>query len=494
MGKDLYRNRIEVPLDEKVLNFLSSLKEDLWIAKEDIIGTEAHNIMLFEQNILTENEIKQILKSLEKLKEDAINNNLNLDESFEDIHPFLEKKIIDEIGIDIGGKIHTGRSRNDQVSVDIRMKIRSELNECSKKLIDLCGVLLRLSNETKSDFMPLYTHLQRGQLGVFAHYINNYLSQFLRSIERIEEIYKRINMNPLGACAIGGTSININRKRTAELLGFNGVVQNSIDAISSRDYIYETLSLLSLISLQFSRIAEDLLIWASKEFNYIELDDQFCSVSSVMPQKRNPDTIEIIRSRTSKIISTSFEASLIIKAVPSGYFRDFQDLKMLLKKSFDNVSSIIEMLSGIFSTLKVNKDIMEKNVKESYVLALDLAELLVHKFNIPFRQTHQIVGELVKKSTNSEDLFDKKNLEVTIKNITQKEISLPENFISIFRDLSQCLDTRVSQGSPAKTEVERMIALLTDQKKILFQSYQKRVESLNNAQLLREGIIKKLIL
>jgi len=484
---------MEVPMDEKVLKFLSSLKEDLWIAKEDVIGTEAHNIMLFEQKILTENEIKQILLSLEKLKEKITNNQLKLDENFEDIHPFLESLVIEDIGIEIGGKIHTGRSRNDQVSVDIRMKIRSDLNECSKKLIDLSDILLELSKDTKLAYMPLYTHLQRGQLGVFAHYTNNYIAQLIRSLDRIEEIYKRINHNPLGACAIGGTSININRERTAQLLGFNGIVQNSIDAISSRDYIYETLSLLSLISLQFSRVAEDLIIWASKEFNYIELNDQFCSVSSVMPQKKNPDTIEIIRSRTSKIISNSFEASLMIKAIPSGYFRDFQDLKMLLKHSFDNVFSIIDMLCGIFSTLKINKNDMDNNIKESYILALDLAELLVHKFNIPFRQAHQIVGELIKKSKSSAELFDKNVLEEIIKNITLKEISLPENFIDIFRDLNQCLDTRVSQGSPAKAEVEKMITQLTEKRNSLFKSYQKRVESLKTAQNLREDLIKKFI-
>jgi len=493
MGKDLYRTRMDAPLDKKVLNFLSSLKEDLWIAKEDIIGTQAHNIMLFEQKILTENEVKLILESLEDLKEKYLTDKLNLDENFEDIHPFLEKKIIDDIGIEAGGKIHTGRSRNDQVSVDIRMKIRSEFNECSKKLFNLCDTLLDLSKNTILNYMPLYTHLQKGQLGVFAHYLNNYLSQILRSLERIEEIYKRINISPLGACAIGGTSININRERTAELLGFKGLVQNSIDAISSRDYIYETLTGLSIIALQFSRIAEDLLIWSSKEFNYIEIDDQFCSVSSVMPQKKNPDTVEIIRSRISKIVSNSFEASLILKAIPSGYFRDFQDLKMLLKSSFDYLSSVIEMLNGIFSTLKVNKSNMEEKLKNSFILALDLAELLVHKFNIPFRQAHQIIGGLAKKSKIPEELFNKDSIEKAILEVTNKELSLPEDFLNIFSDFKQCLDIRVSQGSPAQVEVEKMINLLMEQRDILFECYKKRIENLQNAQKYREGIINKLI-
>ncbi len=285
-GKDIYRYGLKGPLDKEVLNFLTSLKEDAWIAEEDIIGTEVHNIMLHEQNILTKNEIKMILNALEKIKDKILNKQFKLDDNFEDIHPLIEKLIIDEIGLEIGGKIHTGRSRNDQVSVDIRLKIRNELNYVSKTFFELFDVLFTLSKNSINYYMPLYTHLQRGQLGVIAHYFNNYIAQIIRSIKRIEETFKRININPLGACAIGGTSININRERTAELLGFEGIIENSIDAISSRDYIFETLSCLSLISIQFSRIAEDLLIWSSKEFNFIELDDRYCSVSSVMPQKK----------------------------------------------------------------------------------------------------------------------------------------------------------------------------------------------------------------
>jgi len=273
MGKDIYRNRLEAPLNKKVLSFLSSLKEDLWIAEEDIIGTEVHNIMLFEQGILDKNEIKMILTSLENIKNKFLHNQIELDENFEDIHPFIENCVIEDIGIKVGGKIHTGRSRNDQVSVDIRLKIRNELNKISKILFELSDVLLNQSKNFINNFMPLYTHLQRGQLGVFSHYINNYIAQILRTLERIEEVYNRNNSNPLGACAIGGTSININRKRTAELLGFQDVIENSIDAVSSKDYILETLMCLSLLSIQFSRISEDLLIWSSKEFNFVELDD-----------------------------------------------------------------------------------------------------------------------------------------------------------------------------------------------------------------------------
>lgn len=493
MKKDIYRDRLEVPLNEKVLNFISSIEDDLWIAEEDIIGTEAHNIMLYEQKILSKNEIKEILSSLESIRKKILNGQIKIDKSFEDIHPFIEKCVIDEIGIEIGGKLHTGRSRNDQVSVDIRLKIRNELNILSEKLIDFIDVLLDLSQKTINSFMPLYTHFQRGQLGVFAHYINSYIAQIIRSLERIEEIYNRINHNPLGACAIGGTSININRMRTTELLGFDGIIENSIDAISSRDYIYEVLICTALISIQFSRIAEDLLIWSTKEFQFIELDDQYCSVSSVMPQKKNPDTIELIRSKCSKVISNLFSASLMIKAVPSGYFKDFQELKPLLKTSFDTLFSIIEIFSGIFNTIQVNENNMVNAIEESYILALDLAEFLVHRFNIPFRVSHKIVANLVKESSKPKDIMDKDKIESLILKIYKQKIELPHNFIEILQNLEMCLEKRISQGSPSKIEVKKLIKDLDDQKQKIKIKYLKRVEYIKNATEQREDLIKKLI-
>ncbi len=493
MKKDIYRDRLEAPLNEKVLNFISSIEDDLWIAEEDIIGTEAHNLMLYEQKILSKNEIKKILSSLESIRKKFLNGQIKIDKNFEDIHPFIEKCVIDEIGIEIGGKLHTGRSRNDQVSVDIRLKIRNELNKLSEMLIDLIDVLLDLSQKTINSYMPLYTHFQRGQLGVFAHYINNYIAQIIRSLERIEEIYNRINKNPLGACAIGGTSININRMRTTELLGFDGIFENSIDAISSRDYIYEVLMCTALISIQFSRIAEDLLIWSTKEFQFIELDDQYCSVSSVMPQKKNPDTIELIRSKSSKVISNLFSASMMIKAVPSGYFKDFQELKPLLTNSFDTLFSIIEIFNIIFKTIKVNEKNMIKTINQSYILALDLAEYLVQMFNIPFRISHKIVANLVKQSSNPKDIMNKEKIETLILEIYKHKIELPSDFIETLQDLELCLQKRISQGSPSKSEVKNAIKALDKQKEAIKIKYLKRVETIKNATKHREDIIKRLI-
>ena len=493
MPKDLFRIRLDTPLDKKALKFISSLKEDLWIAEEDIIGTEVHDIMLFDQNLLNKSEIKQILTSLEDIREEILANQIELKENFEDIHPFIEQRVIDEIGIEIGGKTHTGRSRNDQISVDLRLKIRKELNNITKELFTLFDVLLNVSKKNIDTYMPLYTHLQKGQLGVFSHYINNYLAQILRSLERLEEIYKRVNKNPLGACAIGGTSINIDRLRTAELLGFDGIIYNSIDAVSSRDYIYETLMGLSSLAIHFSRIAEDLIIWSTSEFNFVGIDDAYCSVSSVMPQKKNPDTLELIRSKSTKIMSNLFNAIMIIKSIPTGYFRDFQDLKSLLKSSFEILFSIIEMFKGIFSTLIINKEKLSKAVNESFILALDLAELLVQQYNIPFRQSHKIVALLVKNSEKPEDMLNKEKIEKYIFDVRNKETKVSKNLIQTLENLDLCLEKRISQGSPAEKEVKLNIDELIGNKEALHKLFLKRLEMIKNAKVVREKAIKTIL-
>ena len=493
MGKNFYRDGLDNPLSDNAIKFLSSLKEDFWIIEEDIIGTQVHDIMLFDQKILNENEIRKILIALENIKKKINNNQIEVDESFEDIHPFIEKSVIDEIGIKIGGKMHTGRSRNDQISVDLRLKIRKELNSLSEELLNLIDILLNISKNNINSYLPLYTHLRGGQLGVFSHYINNYISQILRSLERIEEIYKRVDKNPLGACAIGGTSININRARTSELLGFGGIVYNSIDAISSRDYIYETLMGLSLIAIQFSRIAEDLIIWSTREFDFIELADEYCSVSSVMPQKKNPDTVELIRSRSSKVVSNLFGAAMIIKAIPTGYFRDFQDLKKILRNSFNLIFSIIKVFKGLFSNMTINKEKMRNAVYDSFILALDLAELLVKEYNIPFRQSHKIVACIVKNLEKPEDMLNKEIIEKYILDVENKEINLSENIIQTLKDLDLCLEKRTSQGSPSGKEIELDISELIKSKELLNKSFLKRVELIRTAKVLREELIAKLI-
>ncbi|MHA1689239.1 MAG: argininosuccinate lyase [Promethearchaeota archaeon] len=493
MDKDIYRKRLKSPLNKEVLAFLSSLKDDSWIAEEDIIGTEVHDIMLFEQGILNISEIQQILISLEKLKKECQENKLILSWEQEDIHPLIEQRVIEEIGIEIGGKIHTGRSRNDQVSVDLRLKIRKELNSLTESLLTLFETLFKLSTASLDIIMPLYTHLQRAQLGSFSHYLNAYLEQILRNLRRIEELYHRINKNPLGSCAIGGTSINIDRSKTTELLGFDSIVYNSIDAVSSKDFIIETLTCLSIIALDFSRIAEDLLLWASKEFDYVELDDQYCSVSSVMPQKKNPDTLELMRSGCAKILSNAFTGATIIKSVPTGYFRDFQDLKPLLRDSFNLLLIIIKMLNGIFSTLIVKKANMRKAIEQGNLLALDIAEYLVQHYNLPFRQAHEILARLSMNIEKNNNITNKNALEAMILEVTKKKIHLPNDFDSLFKDPGKWLENRISQGAPSKKEMEHHFKLLMMEKQDILELFKKRKEKTKKAEAFREARIQELI-
>ncbi|MBD3196552.1 MAG: argininosuccinate lyase [Candidatus Lokiarchaeota archaeon] len=494
MRNDIYRTRLAKSMDKRVLKFLSSLNEDNWILEEDIIGTEAHSIMLYEQNILSLSEIKKILKSLNKIKiemnKKIINKHSN---KFEDIHPLIEKLIIDDVGMDIGGKIHTGRSRNDQVCVDLRLRIRKEIIMLSKILFNLLDILIPISKSSKKTYMPLYTHFQKAQLGVFSHYINNYNLQILRMIERLYEVFQRVNLNPLGACAIGATSINIDRERTAELLGFENNIYNSIDAISSRDYIYESLTLLSLCSLQFSRIAEDLLIWSTKEFDFINIDEGFCSVSSVMPQKKNPDSLELIRGKCSKLSSNVMNAALLLKALPTGYFRDLQELKPILEDSFSKIKAIIDILAGIFSTIKINNNKMKSSIKNSYILALDLAELMVNELKIPFRKAHNMVGLIVKESNHLEDLFDIKIINNKIKEHIGSDFILIKESMDYLKDFNLILKRRDIIGSPSEKQINITLKMIEKEKNKLLDLFISKQKELEKSTQLRKNLIQKLL-
>jgi argininosuccinate lyase len=317
-------------LEENVLRFLSSMDQDYLILYYDILGSEAHSIMLHEKGHITKEELKKILAGLEEAKKSP--NSIDTRE-YEDIHEALEAFVIQHSGMDAGGKMHTARSRNDQVVLDMRMKIRDDINNICAALASLIQGLVERAKETKQVPMLMYTHLQQAQIGTFSHFLLSYAYGLMRDMERLYLTYSRINQSPLGACAIGGSSIDIDRKRTAILLGFDNIMKNSIDATSSRDAFLEYTSTLAILVSTLGRIAEDFIIWSTSEFGYIELADSFSSTSSVMPQKKNPDPLELTRSK-SAIISSNLMAMLaIVKALPSGYSRDLQDIKMPLLAS-----------------------------------------------------------------------------------------------------------------------------------------------------------------
>ena len=298
----LYRSRLGKRMDEEALRYLSSLGEDREILLEDIEGTEAHVIMLCKQEIIQVNEARQILKVLEELKEKALRGELELKGDFEDVHEFIESQIIKRLGVEVGGKVHTGRSRNDQVALDIRLRVRRYLVEIWKEALDLAETILSRAEEEKETIMLHYTHLQPAQVGYLSHYLLAYLDHLLRDIERLEECYHRVNKSPLGACAIAGSTLPLDRRLVAELLGFEGIIENSLDAVSSRDFALEALSISAIMMTNLSRIAEDLITWCSREFGYAELPDELASPSSVMPHKKNPCILELLRAKTARII------------------------------------------------------------------------------------------------------------------------------------------------------------------------------------------------
>ncbi|MDP9015177.1 MAG: argininosuccinate lyase, partial [Thermoproteota archaeon] len=320
----MYRSRPSEKLKDDVLKFLSSMDQDHPILYYDILGSEAHSIMLHEKGHISDNELKGILSALEEAKKSPTNIKT---EEYEDIHEALEAFVIERSGLDAGGKMHVARSRNDQVVLDIRMKIRDDINEICAALSSLIQGLVERAKENKQVPMLMYTHLQQAQIGTFSHFLLSYAYGLMRDMERLYLTYHRINQSPLGACAIGGSSIAIDRKRTAVLLGFDSVIKNSIDATSSRDAFLEYASTLAILTSTLGRIAEDFIIWSTTEFGYIELAESYTSTSSAMPQKKNPDPLELTRSKAAIVTSNLVSLLGIVKALPSGYSRDLQDIK-----------------------------------------------------------------------------------------------------------------------------------------------------------------------
>ena len=489
MNNILYRSRQKENLDKDVLNFLSSLREDVNIFYYDILGTQAHCLMLNKIGILTSGELSKVLYSLNKIKYQSknegtiqyiISNELSFEE---DIHEQIESIVIRDIGIDIGGKIHTGRSRNDQVVLDLRMKLRDDIMDISEDLISVIKSLIVRAKEHKDTIISLYTHLQQAQIGTMSHYLLSYSFNLLRDLDRISSSFEKINLSPLGSCAIGGTGIPIDRNYTASLLGFHGLLENSIDATSSRDSMIEYLSFLTILMTSLSRIAEDFILWSTSEFSYIELSDKYSSTSSVMPQKKNPDPLEILRSRTSIVIGMLISSLSIIKNLPSGYNRDLQDLKPLLWNSSKIVKESLRIMKGIIDTFKVNKKNTLYSANKSYGVSLDIAEQIVIKYNIPFRKVHKLVGQLVQYAITHENIpLDKTPQEEVNKILNSSKIKINlDELMSIIKDIKpeKSILLRKSYGSPNPLQQNGMInsiekslltytKVLTERKELLF--------------------------
>ena len=450
----MYRSRLGTDLSNITLDYVSSINDDSEIALYDIIGSQAHTMMLFQNKIITKNDAKKILSSLEGMK----NETFDTSSGAEDIHELIESLVIKKAGMASGGKMHTARSRNDQVVLDIRMKIRDDINIICNCLLDTIESLVSVSQNHQKTIMPFYTHLQQAQAGLFSHYLLAQADILSRDFQRLFETFKRINQSPLGAGPIGGTSIAIDRHSTAKMLGFDGVVENSIDATSSRDFVAEYVAMVSILMTNLSRISEDFIIWSTSEFSFIELSDEFTSPSSVMPQKKNPDILELTRGKTAEIIGNLTAILTTIKGLASGYGRDLQQIKSSIWSTSKISISALLIIKSIVLTMKVNTKQMKKVTESSNLIALDIAEKLVQE-GIPFRVTHKISGVLVQLAHNSKKPISKLTVLEIKKSVegTTVDPKIVSKIISTTSVVSSLKD-RKSFGSSGYDEQKRMIS------------------------------------
>ena len=449
----LYRSRLGNDINKITLDYVSSISDDVEIAFYDIVGSQAHAIMLYENELLTKSDIKKILQTLENLKKE----NFEKKSDSEDIHELIESLVIKKIGIEVGGKLQTARSRNDQVSADIRMKIRDDINILCKCLLDVIETLASLANLHQKTIIPLYTHLQQAQVGVFSHYLLSYVDALFRDLDRLYAVYGRVNESPLGAGPVGGTSLPIDRHSTAKMLGFKGLVENSIDATSTRDFVAEYVAAVSIMMTNFSKISEDFVIWSTSEFSFIELPDEFTSPSSVMPQKKNPDILELTRGKTSQIIGNLMTILSTVKGLATGYGRDLQQIKSCIWSTSKISISALIVMKSLLLTVTINEKNMKKAAQSGYLNALDIAEKLVLN-GISFRQSHQIVGALVQSAFQSKKILSKLSQSEIKKSITDYNVDSKMIFDIIkSSSVSSSLKDRISEGSSGIKEQKRMI-------------------------------------
>ncbi len=397
----------------------------------------------------------------------------------EDINMSVEQKLTTDVG-SVGGKLHTARSRNDQVVLDLRMWARDEIIEVSQALMALEKTLLSLSKKHTDTLMPGYTHMQRAQPTTLAHHILSYVDAFMRDVDRLQGTYSRVNQSPLGACAFAGTSFPIDTKKTASLLGFDGVMENSMDAVSSRDFITETLSCLAIIEANVSRIATELILWSTTEFGFVEIADEFASTSSIMPQKKNPDTLEIMRAKSSLAYGKLLVGLSMVRGLPNSYNRDFQELSPLLCDSLAITKQSLALLEKIVKTMKVNKKRMAEACSEGFITATELADLLVKEKGMPFREAHQLVGAAVKQA-----IKEKKNAsEIDAKFLSSIKgwpKGIPENKIKDALSPAGAVKSKNTIGDPAPTETKKRITARTNTLKRKENELQGRAKTVKNS-------------
>ncbi|TCK98425.1 argininosuccinate lyase [Natranaerovirga hydrolytica] len=448
----LWGGRFTKKTDSLVHEFNTSINFDKRMYAYDIKGSIAHVTMLAKQDIITKEEADEIEKGLLSILEDIDNGSLEIDGSFEDIHSFIESTLISRIG-DTGKKLHTGRSRNDQVILDMKLYTRDEIKEIDHLLKNLLEVLLKVSQNHTKTIMPGFTHLQKAQPITLAHHFMAYFEMFKRDRSRLKDIFERMNELPLGSGALAGTTFPIDREYVATLLDFKGVTLNSMDSVSDRDFLVELLNAISLIMMHLSRFCEEIIIWSSDDYKYIELDDAYSTGSSIMPQKKNPDIAELVRGKTGRVYGALMSLLTTLKGLPLAYNKDMQEDKELVFDAIDTVKTSLLLFAPMIDTMTFNKDTMYKSCQNGFTNATDVADYLVVK-SIPFRDAHGIVGQLVLHCINHHKSLDELSLEEyqSIHPIFEEDI-----YEAI--SLETCVNKRTSIGGPSEESMNKVIAI-----------------------------------
>ena len=447
----MWEGRFSKNLDKRTNDFNSSIKFDYKLYKEDISGSIAHAKMLAKQNIIQKVDEEKIIFGLNSILKDIESSNLEFDPNAEDIHMFIESELTKRIG-NSGKKLHTARSRNDQVALDVRMYLKKQNLEIIKNLKKLITTLIFKAKENTETIMPGYTHMQRAQPITFAHHLMAYAEMFKRDIERLNETYTRTDICPIGSCALAGTTYNLDREFEAKELGFSKVSANSLDGVSDRDFIIELLSDISIIMMHLSRISEEIILWSSWEFKFIELDDSFSTGSSIMPQKKNPDITELIRGKTGRVYGNLMGMLTVMKGTPLAYNKDMQEDKELIFDAIDTVNLSLSTINPLIDTMLVLKENMKAGAEKGFINATDCADYLVEK-GIPFRDAYKIVGNIVKYCIQNNTTLEKLDIK------TYKEFNdCFEEDIYNAVDLMNCVNKRDVIGGPSKRQVEFQIA------------------------------------
>ena len=446
----LWGGRFTKQTDQLVFDFNASITFDKRLFHEDVTGSIVHATMLAKQGILTEEERKSIIEGLTGILEDVDAGKLTIDETQEDIHSFVEATLIDRIG-DAGKKLHTGRSRNDQVALDMRLYTRARVAETDGLLEKLLEAILDTMENNLETYMPGFTHLQKAQPITLAHHYGAYFEMFKRDRQRLTDIYKRMNYCPLGAGALAGTTYPLDREYTAKLLRFEGPTLNSIDSVADRDYLIEFLSALSTIMMHLSRFSEEIIIWNSNEYQFVELDDAYSTGSSIMPQKKNPDIAELVRGKTGRVYGALMALLTTMKGLPLAYNKDMQEDKEMAFDAMDTVADCNALFTGMIKTMKFRKDRMAKSAMNGFTNATDAADYLVGK-GVPFRDAHGIIGRLVLYCIEKDTSIDALSLE-ELRSISDKFDEDIYDAIS----LKTCVEKRLTIGAPGAEMMKQVI-------------------------------------